>query len=493
MCRLRLVAGLLTIGFLAIGYSMGGCGSSGGGSRSSSSSADTTAPELLSVSPADGATEVASDSTVVVVFSEAMDASSITIGTFSVSAEGSGDSSNLGLSGSISYDATANAATFTPASNLSSATTYAITVMSEVKDAAGNPMAADFTASFQTIASSGGTDEESEGEFAGTAASSLETLCSGLVGSVGDLVADSDAVYFVLQAMDTTTDPGGQICRCPLAGGTANCFYESASCNIVRISLDSNRVYFVLAYSCDSNPKQVFACPLASTTGSCSPTTIASQNNATFVNGLPSDGTYLYYGDGTTNVNRIRIATGGISQVCSVAQGNPPISVGIDSTTVYFQTGSAEAGNYAIRSCPKDASGSPTLLTAVSSIVSEFVASGSTLYYREISSDETTSAVKSVATSGGSPTTFASGLGSVANDHTVAVSGDSVYLAGGAAAVPESFGQLLKLAKDGSSSEILVDNEPVNSLAVVGDSVYFGGTEDSDADLDPAAILRVPK
>ncbi len=168
--------------------------------------------------------------------------------------------------------------------------------------------------------------------------------------------------------------------------------------------------------------------------------------------------------------------------------------MGIDSDTVYFQTGTIEAGNLAIRSCPKDGSGGPTLLTAASDVVIEFVGSGLALYYREQSPDATGNAIKLVAAAGGNPITLASSIGSFGNNHSLVVSGDSVYLAGGiVTGTNSSFGRLLKLARDGSSFEVLINDEPVTALAVVVDSVYFGGTEDSDADPEPAAIHRIPK
>ena len=80
---------------------------------------DTTPPTVSSTNPANGATIVAVNKTISATFSEAMDSSTISTNTFTLSG---------GVTGSVSYDSTSKAATFTPSSNLSYSTTYTATI-----------------------------------------------------------------------------------------------------------------------------------------------------------------------------------------------------------------------------------------------------------------------------------------------------------------------------------------------------------------------------
>lgn len=99
---------------------------------------DTTPPTVSSTNPANNATGVAVNSAITATFSETMDASTITTGTFYVG----------GVSGTVTYNGTT--ATFTPSSNLSYDTAYTATVTNGAKDAAGNAVASNYTWSFTT-------------------------------------------------------------------------------------------------------------------------------------------------------------------------------------------------------------------------------------------------------------------------------------------------------------------------------------------------------
>ncbi|MEO8578235.1 MAG: Ig-like domain-containing protein, partial [Gemmatimonadales bacterium] len=106
---------------------------------------DNTPPTIVSRTPSAGATDVAANTTVEVGFSEPMDASSITIATFKVSAGGTG------VTGAVTYNPATRVATFTPSAPLTAGQTYSVTVTTGVRDAAGNALAADDVFSF-TIA-----------------------------------------------------------------------------------------------------------------------------------------------------------------------------------------------------------------------------------------------------------------------------------------------------------------------------------------------------
>jgi hypothetical protein len=109
---------------------------------------DATAPTVGSVSPADGATNVAPTSTVEAVFSEAMDPSTLNTDTFTLTKQGS----TTPVVATVSYDPDTNKATLDPNDDLLEASaTYTATVKggSEgAKDTAGNPLASDKAWSF---------------------------------------------------------------------------------------------------------------------------------------------------------------------------------------------------------------------------------------------------------------------------------------------------------------------------------------------------------
>ncbi len=108
---------------------------------------DTTAPTVSSVTPANGSAEVARVGSLTAAFSEAVDAASVTSATFTV-ADGAGNP----VAGTVA--ASGSTVTFTPSSALSYLTAYTATLTTGVKDAAGNPLAANRTWSFTTIPSS---------------------------------------------------------------------------------------------------------------------------------------------------------------------------------------------------------------------------------------------------------------------------------------------------------------------------------------------------
>jgi len=73
-------------------------------------------------------------------FSEAMDATTITTGSFTLD----------GVSGSVSYNSSTHAATFTPAADLAYDTTYTASLSTAITDVAGNPLASTYSWSFTT-------------------------------------------------------------------------------------------------------------------------------------------------------------------------------------------------------------------------------------------------------------------------------------------------------------------------------------------------------
>lgn len=125
---------------LCLAVSLFGCGSS--------EDEDTTAPEVVSTTPADGVTGVALDSIIEVTFSESMDAATV---------QASYDNTSCANSVRVSADDFATCVRFASgaASNknktytflpiqLSAQTAYKIKVTTAAEDVAGNGLAAEF-------------------------------------------------------------------------------------------------------------------------------------------------------------------------------------------------------------------------------------------------------------------------------------------------------------------------------------------------------------
>jgi len=118
-------------------------------SFSTGATSDTTAPTVLTVSPADLATNVAIDSTITATFSEGMDVSTmLNAANFTVAA------GTTAVSGTVAYNVQNKKAIFAPASNLVAGTTYTATIAVGAKDLAGNALAAAKVWTFETIPAS---------------------------------------------------------------------------------------------------------------------------------------------------------------------------------------------------------------------------------------------------------------------------------------------------------------------------------------------------
>ncbi|MCK4733214.1 MAG: right-handed parallel beta-helix repeat-containing protein, partial [Methanophagales archaeon] len=103
---------------------------------------DTTPPTVTTVSPEDGATDVAIDTVVTATFCEAMDSSTITTDSFTLAGSA--------VSGTVTYDSDTYTATYTPDANLEYDHEYTATLSTAITDKAGNPLAEAYTWSFIT-------------------------------------------------------------------------------------------------------------------------------------------------------------------------------------------------------------------------------------------------------------------------------------------------------------------------------------------------------
>lgn len=106
---------------------------------------DTTAPQISSVTPNDGAAAVAVDSNIEWTFSEPIMEIDITSGNFNVT-----DDAGNEVAGTLAYDRGTNKVTFNPTNNLAALTTYLTFVSGEVRDLAGNKLGANSRTTFTT-------------------------------------------------------------------------------------------------------------------------------------------------------------------------------------------------------------------------------------------------------------------------------------------------------------------------------------------------------
>jgi hypothetical protein len=109
--------------------------------------ADTTPPTITARTPASGATNVPTSSTVTATFSEAVQAATIAM---TLTPAG-----GTAVGGTVAYNATTRVATFTPTAALANSTGYTV-VVSGAKDTAGNAMVND-TWTFTTAAAASGS------------------------------------------------------------------------------------------------------------------------------------------------------------------------------------------------------------------------------------------------------------------------------------------------------------------------------------------------
>ena len=110
--------------------------------------ADTTPPTVTSVTPANGATNVAPSTRVTATFSEGMNATPITAATVLLR-----DPSAATVAATVAYTAATRTVMLTPTAALTNATTYTATVLSGasgVTDTSGNLLATDYVWTFTT-------------------------------------------------------------------------------------------------------------------------------------------------------------------------------------------------------------------------------------------------------------------------------------------------------------------------------------------------------
>jgi len=189
---------------------------------------DISPPAVTSVSPDNGATDVAVNTSISATFSEPMNAVTVNETTFTAK-----DSANNPVNGTIGYSGTT--AIFTPDANLTSSTTYTVTITTGAMDLAGNALAANFSWSFTTALSGsvdttfgnggmitvtfGGVEEEA-------LAIALQPDGKAVIGGFADL---SGIRKFALMRLDLN----GMLDTSFGTGGIVNTTFDSSSWDII--------------------------------------------------------------------------------------------------------------------------------------------------------------------------------------------------------------------------------------------------------------------
>jgi hypothetical protein len=154
--------------------------------------------------PASLATNVAINRAVRATFSEAMSATTVTGGAFTLTGPGA-----TAVAGTVTYDAANITAVFTPLSNLAATTTFTATVSTAAKDLAGNAMAANkvwtFTTGSAAAAGPGPVNLGTAGDYVILAKSGVSTTgVTSVVGNIGLSPAAATALTGFSQALDAT-------------------------------------------------------------------------------------------------------------------------------------------------------------------------------------------------------------------------------------------------------------------------------------------------
>jgi hypothetical protein len=175
-------------------------------------SVDATPPTISGVTPANGVTDAALDANVEATFSEAIDPSTLTGTTFTLS-----KSYGTPVPATISYDPSTKRATLNPDAPLDPQSAYTATVKGGtdgVKDSSGNPLADDKVWSFTTTLPCTITGTSAAETLTGT--SGDDVICAG---------AGNDTVQ-ALEGNDTVRGEGGAD---QLHGGTGDDLLEGGA------------------------------------------------------------------------------------------------------------------------------------------------------------------------------------------------------------------------------------------------------------------------
>ena len=202
MRYLKVVVGgsVLFAALAGCGGGGGGGGSSGNGNGGNSGPPDTTAPTVAQMSPSEDAAGVGTNSKLTVTFSEAMTPAAINSANFRLT------NGVDAVPGTVTYDAANHIAVFQSTSSLAPDTRYTATMVTGIKDVAGNPLANDFAWCFVT-----GPDADTSAP--GVATTVPASAASGVAVNrsvVATFSADMDSAS-ISAANFTLTGPGAAV------------------------------------------------------------------------------------------------------------------------------------------------------------------------------------------------------------------------------------------------------------------------------------------
>ncbi|MBC7659175.1 MAG: DUF3494 domain-containing protein [Chitinophagaceae bacterium] len=165
-------------------------------------SSDTTAPAEASKTPLASASNVPTNRKLTVIFDEAMDPTTLTTHTFSVK-----NPAGVLVAGVVTY--TGTTATFAPSQALQANTTYTVTMTTDVKDLAGNPLSTALVWTFTTgsVAAQGPAPVSlgTAGNFVILAKAAISTTgTTAVVGNLGLSPAAQSFMTGFSEALDST-------------------------------------------------------------------------------------------------------------------------------------------------------------------------------------------------------------------------------------------------------------------------------------------------
>lgn len=140
---------MVAISLLPLLFLLSGCGGGGGGGGGGAEVSGSTLA-VTSTSPADGATDVPTGTTVSATFNAALNPATVSSSVLTLNSGGSS------VPGNVAYNSATKTLVFTPSPPLANGTSYTATVTVGVKDLAGNSLPAPKIWSFVTATTGSG-------------------------------------------------------------------------------------------------------------------------------------------------------------------------------------------------------------------------------------------------------------------------------------------------------------------------------------------------
>lgn len=162
--------------------------------------ADIVPPTIISTSPADNATDVATGYNITAIFSEPLDLNTV-LGTNIYLAKTAAPTTHIG--GTVTFDTSSKTLFFHPNQIIAGGTNYTFTITTAVKDVAGNSLASNKTWTFTTASPAGSLSITASNNTPNSG-----TLVAGTTGNVMTIVKFSaTGESFIVDKLTVTNDP----------------------------------------------------------------------------------------------------------------------------------------------------------------------------------------------------------------------------------------------------------------------------------------------